>query len=104
MPIYTYRCQECGIQFERTQKFSDTPLKHCPECDKDTLRKVYTPVGVVFKGSGFYSTDNRSSPGAGRSTGQSSENDKPSDNGAESTKSGDKSSNTKTKKTESKSS
>jgi len=61
MPIYTYHCDNCGVQFERRQKFSDEPLKQCPECEKDSLRKVYLPVGIVFKGSGFYSTDNRSS-------------------------------------------
>lgn len=67
MPIYTYRCENCGIQFERTQKFSDQPLTRCPECGKKELHKVYTPVGIVFKGSGFYSTDNRSSSGVSRS-------------------------------------
>jgi len=61
MPIYTYRCENCGVQFERRQKFSDDPLSGCPECSKEALRKVYLPVGIVFKGSGFYSTDNRSS-------------------------------------------
>lgn len=61
MPIYTYRCENCGVQFERRQKFSDDPLTVCPECEKEALRKVYLPVGIVFKGSGFYSTDNRSS-------------------------------------------
>jgi len=66
MPIYTYRCEECGVQFERRQKFSDPPLTRCPECNKKALRKVYTPVGIVFKGSGFYATDHRS-PSGGRS-------------------------------------
>ncbi len=61
MPIYTYRCENCGVQFERRQKYSDDPLKSCPECSQETLRKVYLPVGIVFKGSGFYATDNRSS-------------------------------------------
>jgi putative FmdB family regulatory protein len=64
MPIYTYRCENCGVQFERTQKFTDPPLTRCPECNKKTLRKVYTPVGIVFKGSGFYATDHRSPSGA----------------------------------------
>ena len=64
MPIYTYRCENCGVQFERTQKFIDPPLTRCPECNKKTLRKVYTPVGIVFKGSGFYATDHRSPSGA----------------------------------------
>jgi len=64
MPIYTYRCDNCGVQFDRRQKFSDEPLKVCPECQTETLRKVYLPVGIVFKGSGFYATDNRSPSGA----------------------------------------
>jgi len=68
MPIYTYRCENCGVQFERNQKFSEPPLAWCPECNKKTLRKVYTPVGIVFKGSGFYSTDHRSPSGQTRST------------------------------------
>lgn len=67
MPVYTYRCENCGVQFEKTQKFSDQPLTRCPECGKKALRKVYTPVGIVFKGSGFYSTDHRSPSGASRS-------------------------------------
>jgi len=66
MPVYTYRCESCGVQFERTQKFTDSPLVRCPECGKKSLRKVYTPVGIVFKGSGFYSTDHRSPSGASR--------------------------------------
>ena len=70
MPIYTYRCENCGVQFERRQKFTDDPLKRCPECSKNTLRKVYLPVGIVFKGSGFYATDNRS-PSGNRTTSKS---------------------------------
>lgn len=66
MPIYTYRCENCGVQFERAQKFDDLPLTWCPECKKKALRKVYTPVGIVFKGSGFYSTDHKSPSGANR--------------------------------------
>lgn len=67
MPIYTYRCENCGIQFDRFQHFTEQPLTRCPECNKKTLRKVYSPVGIVFKGSGFYSTDHRSPSGASRS-------------------------------------
>jgi putative FmdB family regulatory protein len=66
MPIYTYRCENCGVQFERQQKFTDQPLTRCPECNKKTLHKVYTPVGIIFKGSGFYATDHRSPSGQGR--------------------------------------
>ncbi len=61
MPVYTYRCDSCGVQFERQQSFTDAPLKICPECRKKSLRKVISPVRVVFKGSGFYSTDHRPS-------------------------------------------
>ena len=68
MPVYTYRCENCGVQFDRHQSFSDLPLTRCPECSKKTLRKVYTPVGIVFKGSGFYATDNRSPSGSSRSS------------------------------------
>ena len=63
MPIYTYRCENCGVQFDRRQRFDDQPLVTCPECQTETLRKVYLPVGIVFKGSGFYATDNRSPSG-----------------------------------------
>lgn len=73
MPIYTYRCESCGVQFEKTQKFSDQPLTRCPECGKKELRKVYTPVGIVFKGSGFYATDHRSPSGASRASGSHAE-------------------------------
>jgi len=73
MPVYTYRCENCGVQFDRTQKFSESPLVICPECGKKTLRKVYTPVGIVFKGSGFYATDHRSPSGASRPSGSHSE-------------------------------
>jgi len=66
MPIYTYRCENCGVQFDQTQKFSDPLLTKCPECGKKTLQKVYQPVGIVFKGSGFYATDHRSPSGTAR--------------------------------------
>jgi putative FmdB family regulatory protein len=68
MPIYTYRCKNCGVQFDEQQKFSDPPLTRCPECSKKTLNKVFQPVGIVFKGSGFYATDHRSPSGAGRAS------------------------------------
>lgn len=68
MPVYTYHCDNCGIQFDATQKFTDAHLIQCPECGKKTLRKVFTPVGIVFKGSGFYATDHRSPSGAPRSS------------------------------------
>lgn len=64
MPIYTYRCESCGVQFERHQSFNDAPLKTCPECRKKALKKVITPTKIIFKGSGFYSTDHKSPSGS----------------------------------------
>lgn len=64
MPVYVYHCDQCDFQFEQQQKFSDKPLRRCPECGLEKLHKVYTPVGVIYKGSGFYSTDHRSSSGS----------------------------------------
>ncbi|MBN1265529.1 MAG: zinc ribbon domain-containing protein [Anaerolineales bacterium] len=63
MPIYTYRCSHCGVQFDIRQSFQDESLSVCPECGETALNKVFQPVGIVFKGSGFYSTDNRSPSG-----------------------------------------
>jgi len=64
VPTYQYACTECGEQLEKVQKFSDDPLTVCPNCN-GRLRKVFSPVGIVFKGSGFYRTDSRSAPVAG---------------------------------------
>lgn len=87
MPIYTYRCTNCGVQFDKQQKFSDQPLTRCPECSKKTLHKVFQPVGIVFKGSGFYATDHRSPSGGGRST-SSKLSDLKTDGGESDSKSG----------------
>ena len=59
MPTYQYACTACGEQLEAVQAFSDAPLTECPACE-GRLRKVYSAVGVVFKGSGFYRNDSRS--------------------------------------------
>lgn len=63
MPVYTYRCSNCGVQFEKQQSFTDQSLIRCPECGKRALKKVFLPVGIVFKGSGFYATDHHSPSG-----------------------------------------
>ncbi|MFG3297396.1 FmdB family zinc ribbon protein [Micromonospora chersina] len=60
MPTYQYACTACGHQLEAVQSFSDAPLTECPACE-GRLRKVFNSVGIVFKGSGFYRTDSRSS-------------------------------------------
>jgi putative FmdB family regulatory protein len=63
MPTYQYYCTECGHELEAVQKFSEDSLTVCPEC-AGLLRKRFSAVGVVFKGSGFYSTDNRKHNGS----------------------------------------
>ncbi|MBM3137527.1 MAG: zinc ribbon domain-containing protein [Chloroflexi bacterium] len=68
MPVYVYHCANCNYEFEQQQSFSDKPLKICPECGQVTLHKVFTPVSVIYKGSGFYSTDHRSSSGSSSSS------------------------------------
>ena len=92
MPIYEYACDTCQMTFERKQKFSDDPIRECPECG-NSVRRVLYPAGIIFKGSGFYATDNR--PTSGTST--------TSSNGSSGTESTAKSDSTTTK-SESKSS
>ena len=58
MPTYTYQCDSCGHGFETVQRFADDPLTECLECGAP-IRRVIQPVGVVFKGSGWYITDSR---------------------------------------------
>jgi putative FmdB family regulatory protein len=60
MPTYEYECQDCHERLEAVQSFTDAPLSVCPRCG-GTLRKVFSSVGIVFKGSGFYKNDSRSS-------------------------------------------
>ncbi len=78
MPTYQYTCTECGEPVEAVQKFSDPPLTVCEACG-GKLRKVFSPVGIVFKGSGFYRTDSRK--GAVSDTGTKKDS-KPSESAA----------------------
>ncbi|MEV7278069.1 FmdB family zinc ribbon protein [Streptomyces sp. NPDC093111] len=76
MPTYQYQCTECGEGLEAVQKFTDDALTECPNC-KGRLKKVFSAVGIVFKGSGFYRNDSRgasssSSPAASKSSSSSS--------------------------------
>ncbi|GAY12691.1 FmdB family zinc ribbon protein [Pseudonocardia sp. N23] len=71
MPTYQYACTACDHRFEAVQSFSDDSLTVCPECG-GALRKVFSSVGIVFKGSGFYRTDSRGSSGVAASTDSSS--------------------------------
>jgi len=77
MPTYDYRCKECGHEFEIHQSFSDDALTVCPVC-QGSLRKVFSAVGISFKGSGFYKTDSRGGspasptpPGSSTTSGES---------------------------------
>lgn len=72
MPTYVYACKNCGHRFEQYQSFSEDSLTTCPECAQEALRKVFDSVGIVFKGSGFYSTDSATS-GASTMGGSSSD-------------------------------
>jgi len=65
VPTYQYRCTACGEDHEAVQSFSDPALNECPRCG-GTLRKVFSSVGVVFKGSGFYKTDSRTNSGGAK--------------------------------------
>lgn len=58
MPVYEYQCDHCQYRFEKFQRFSDGPVTVCPTCG-GSVHRVIQPVGVIFKGSGFYVTDNR---------------------------------------------
>ena len=75
MPIYEYACTACGERTEAKQGFDDPPLEICPICG-GKLRKLYSPVGIVFKGSGFYSTDHKRPARAGESKSTTSDGDK----------------------------
>jgi len=59
MPLYEYECDDCGVRFERRQPITSDPLTECPECGGD-IHRLFHPVGIIFKGKGFYVTDNRS--------------------------------------------
>jgi putative FmdB family regulatory protein len=85
MPTYEYACKACGEHLEVVQSFKDDPLTECPNCGGE-LRKVFSPVGIAFKGSGFYKTDSRpaSSKSESSSSSSSSSESKSSDSKSES--------------------
>ena len=81
MPTYQYTCTDCGEPVEAVQKFTDEPLTVCAACG-GRLRKVFSPVGIVFKGSGFYRTDSRNGSSATAPAASSSTSDSGSSNGS----------------------
>jgi putative FmdB family regulatory protein len=76
MPTYAYRCQNCGSEFEKAQKFADKPVTKCPVCGKGPVRRLFQPAAIVFKGSGWYATDHRSASGNGAKHEKSDKSDK----------------------------
>ncbi len=99
MPTYQYQCTECGEGLEAVQKFTDDALTECPNC-QGRLKKVFSAVGIVFKGSGFYRNDSRgassSSSPASKSSGSSSSSSSSSDSGSSTSSSGSSGSSTST--------
>jgi putative FmdB family regulatory protein len=92
MPLYEYECESCGIRFERRQHMEDEPIEVCPECGGHVHRLIQ-PVGIIFKGSGFYVTDNRAkSPTA--TPGNVKESSHSSDNGSKTSETSDSGSDT----------
>jgi putative FmdB family regulatory protein len=77
VPTYQYTCTDCGEPVEAVQKFTDDPLSVCAACG-GRLRKVFSPVGIVFKGSGFYRTDSRNGSSTAAKDKQPSESSSPS--------------------------
>ena len=91
MPTYSYKCTNCGHQFDAKQRMTDDPLTECPVCG-GPVRRMVGSVGIVFKGKGFYVTDHRSSNGNGRvqTTEKSSDkSEKPKDKPAKKDKGND---------------
>ncbi|MFG2434991.1 FmdB family zinc ribbon protein [Streptomyces sp. NPDC048508] len=93
MPTYQYQCTECGEGLEAVQKFTDDALTECPNCG-GRLKKVFSAVGIVFKGSGFYRNDSRgssssSSPATKPSTSTATSSDSKSTSGSSSSSSSD---------------
>jgi putative FmdB family regulatory protein len=86
MPMYEYRCRNCGEPLEVVQSFTDDPLTECPACGGE-LRKVFQAVGIAFKGSGFYKTDSRTAAKSSSSAGSASESSSSSDSKSKSSSS-----------------
>nr|WP_205861049.1 FmdB family zinc ribbon protein [Planosporangium flavigriseum] len=95
VPTYQYACTACGHQLEAVQSFNDEPLTECPEC-QGKLRKLFSAVGIVFKGSGFYRTDSRSGSNSTSTSSSSS-----TSNGGAATKASSDTKSTDTKSTDS---
>ncbi|MFI1198949.1 FmdB family transcriptional regulator [Streptomyces sp. BHT-5-2] len=96
MPTYQYQCTACGEGLEAVQKFTDDALTECPSCS-GRLKKVFSAVGIVFKGSGFYRNDSRGSSSSSSPAGGSSSSSSGSTSSSSSTTSSDSSSSSSSK-------
>jgi putative FmdB family regulatory protein len=83
LPTYEYRCRDCGEHLEVVQSFRDDPLTDCPACG-GSLRKVFSAIGITFKGSGFYKTDSRAGSGGKGSGSSTSSGESPGSSGSSS--------------------
>jgi putative FmdB family regulatory protein len=88
MPTYVYRCADCGAEIERRQSFSDAPLSTCESCG-GSLRRLVFPAGVIFKGSGWYSTDSRATSNGKRDSTDAKEKTATETTGTEKTSTAD---------------
>ena len=96
MPIYGYRCSSCGHEFEVLQKMSDAPLKTCPKCSGQLAKMVYA-AGIVYKGSGYYSTDYKGSKAAPTATSTGAKSDSDSSSGSDTKPAGESSTKSESK-------
>jgi putative FmdB family regulatory protein len=105
MPTYEYECAKCGEHVEAYQTFSEAPLKRHNQCDGSkctgTLQKVFSPVGIVLKGSGFYKNDSRDSSRSKSKASSSASESKTSDSSSSDSKSSDSKSDSKSTSTKS---
>ena len=83
MPIYEYECKNCSNRFEKLQPIMADPIKVCPTCGEEKVRRIIQPVGVIFKGSGWYITDTRKPESSGEGSSSSGSSAKSSDKPAE---------------------
>ena len=76
MPVYAYRCSNCNLDFERMQRFSDAPITECPDCKAQDVKRVIQPVGIIFKGTGWYVKDSKAANSAGKPPDKGKSSDK----------------------------
>jgi putative FmdB family regulatory protein len=79
MPIYEYECKDCGNRFEKLQPMTADPIKVCPNCGEERVRRIIHPAGIIFKGSGWYKTDTRKPPPSEGGSESSTASDKPAE-------------------------